>query len=396
MSMKNPPSYLPEAIPTALGWAHPITGEQLSAVADLANPVSFYRPNDPLGSFLDQRVGTIEKINVTNAGSGYTHPPVVSFSAGHASAFSILNEDGEVEEIVVINPGHDMLVAPTVTLTAGSGATASATVDNGGVDAITVSAQGSNYIGPPKVTIVPHNDDDGVAEGAEAVAVVSAGKVTEINVVEPGTGYTKAPTVTITAGSGATATASLHAGVLTRGICNTVVRDNKVLFGVQINGGEREIESVTFTPGSGIAPINMGQTLKLVHVYESGIYSPTILIKFDAQKSDRADITINVSPVTVGTGGPANTTPVSIDGDVKEDETLTAQAGTWEVAGGVSTFEWFSRTDADDETPVALATTSTLTLGAPHVGLEIGLTETYTVTNGVSKSTVWTVPVEAI
>lgn len=47
------PSYLPEAVPTALGWAHPLTGEQLDCTKGLADPVDFYKPNAGHLSFLD-------------------------------------------------------------------------------------------------------------------------------------------------------------------------------------------------------------------------------------------------------------------------------------------------------------------------------------------------------
>lgn len=45
--------YLPEAVPTALGWAHPLTGEQLSATSGLENPVDYYKPNSRGASFID-------------------------------------------------------------------------------------------------------------------------------------------------------------------------------------------------------------------------------------------------------------------------------------------------------------------------------------------------------
>lgn len=43
----------PEAIPTTLGWAHPLTGEHLSRVKGLADPVDYYSPNKRGKSFLD-------------------------------------------------------------------------------------------------------------------------------------------------------------------------------------------------------------------------------------------------------------------------------------------------------------------------------------------------------
>ena len=47
------PTYLPEAIPTTLGWAHPLTGEQLDCTSGLADPVDYYQPNSGPLSFLD-------------------------------------------------------------------------------------------------------------------------------------------------------------------------------------------------------------------------------------------------------------------------------------------------------------------------------------------------------
>lgn len=43
----------PEAIPTTLGWAHPLTGEQLTRTKDLADPVDYYKPNARNASFID-------------------------------------------------------------------------------------------------------------------------------------------------------------------------------------------------------------------------------------------------------------------------------------------------------------------------------------------------------
>lgn len=47
----------PEAIPTTLGWAHPITGEQLTRTKDLATPVDYYKPNARNASFIDAADG---------------------------------------------------------------------------------------------------------------------------------------------------------------------------------------------------------------------------------------------------------------------------------------------------------------------------------------------------
>ena len=46
-------SYLPEAIPTELGWAHPLTGEQLDTTSGLEDPVAYYKPNSGALSYID-------------------------------------------------------------------------------------------------------------------------------------------------------------------------------------------------------------------------------------------------------------------------------------------------------------------------------------------------------
>ena len=47
------PTWCKDAIATALGWAHPITGEHLVARNDLEDPVSYYNPNAGKYSFLN-------------------------------------------------------------------------------------------------------------------------------------------------------------------------------------------------------------------------------------------------------------------------------------------------------------------------------------------------------
>lgn len=47
------PSWCKNAVATALGWAHPLTGEQLVSHSSLEDTVDFYRPNAGAKSFLD-------------------------------------------------------------------------------------------------------------------------------------------------------------------------------------------------------------------------------------------------------------------------------------------------------------------------------------------------------
>ena len=78
-------SYLPEAVPTAIGWAHPLTGEQLTAGALTAGqldgdvPVSYYKPNAGDKSFLDP--------------AGATRNLIFSVTRGQKVQFSVQSLD---------------------------------------------------------------------------------------------------------------------------------------------------------------------------------------------------------------------------------------------------------------------------------------------------------------
>lgn len=67
---------------------------------------------------------------------------------------------------------------------------------------ITLTNGGSGYTSAPTVEF------SGTGSGAAATATVSAGVVTAINLTSTGTGYTAPPTVTLTGGGGAGATAN--------------------------------------------------------------------------------------------------------------------------------------------------------------------------------------------
>jgi hypothetical protein len=81
-----------------------------------------------------------------------------------------------------------------------------------GVSYLSLTAAGSGYTSAPTVSIT-----GGGGSGATAIATVSAGVVTALTLTAPGTGYTSWPSVAITGGggSGATGQANLSYPVLT-------------------------------------------------------------------------------------------------------------------------------------------------------------------------------------
>ena len=192
-------------------------------------------------------------IQVTNAGSGYTTAPTVTFSGGNGTVSavgtaSINAVTGKVTGVSIGFPGYGFTSAPTVTLTGGGGTDATAvasiapgvvgfnittagvytvvptvaivaptgtfTTANGtvtltgdAVSAVTIVGAGTGYVVPPTVTFSAAPTGGTTATG---YAVLSGATVGSVAITHAGSGYTTAPTVTLSAPNAtATATAAL-------------------------------------------------------------------------------------------------------------------------------------------------------------------------------------------
>jgi hypothetical protein len=102
--------------------------------------------------------GSVANVTITAQGSGYTTPPIISFTGGSGSGARAhaLISNGKVVEIVIDAGGSGYTSAPTLAFSGtGSGATATSTIASGAVTGITVTASGSGYTQPPPVTIAP-------------------------------------------------------------------------------------------------------------------------------------------------------------------------------------------------------------------------------------------------
>jgi uncharacterized protein YuzE len=179
------------------------------------NPtVSFSNPDLPTGvkaqgiATVNTGTGQVTGFSITNAGSGYINPPIVTLSSGSGGAAQALFSGRIVSGITVLAGGADYTSAPKVRITGGGGigAAGTATVLNGKVTGITITNAGSGYTGAPTVELI-------AGEGAQASVVVSNGQITAINLVNGGYDYTGAPKLLIIPfggpGSGATATATV-------------------------------------------------------------------------------------------------------------------------------------------------------------------------------------------
>lgn len=163
-------------------------------------PANFDSSKDQVGS-----------VTITSAGSGYTAPPVVTFSApgsGVTALGTSTIQNGAVTAVTITNPGSGYTVAPTATFAAPSGTTALATsvITGGAVTSTVITNPGAGYTTIPTVTFSA--PDTGVT--ATGTAVITNGVLTSIVITLAGSGYTGAPTVTVSAPSGTTATGTVN------------------------------------------------------------------------------------------------------------------------------------------------------------------------------------------
>lgn len=156
--------------------------------------------------------GGVRFVTVTNRGGGYTSTPTVGFSSapsGGKTATAIAEMIGgivvcndnvnpaarSVQSVQITNAGYGYTVAPGVRFIGGGGkgATATATIGDGIVGIITVTNSGGGYATPPTITF------SGISSvSAAATAIVSAaGTITEIRITNAGLGYDVAPIISI-------------------------------------------------------------------------------------------------------------------------------------------------------------------------------------------------------
>jgi hypothetical protein len=162
--------------------------------------IAFVSGSGALANAAISGTGQINRITVTNGGTGYTAPPRVTISGGGgsgATATATINL-GVVTNITITNGGAGYTSDPIVTISSGGGAIVNASIGGGGsVSSIQMINTGSGYTSAPVVSISPPSLAGGVP--ATATAQVQNGNVTAILINNSGSGYTSNPTVTIAA-----------------------------------------------------------------------------------------------------------------------------------------------------------------------------------------------------
>ena len=149
---------------------------------------------------------------LTTAGSSYTTAPTVTASAGGSIWKAFVG--GAVSTTVTIsNAGTGYTYPPIVDFSApapGTGiqATGYATLSGSTVASIVVVDQGAGYVTAPTITIVPDPREgvNGVSQGYNATAVATltgSGTITGVVCLDHGTALTAVPTLSFSSGSAA-------------------------------------------------------------------------------------------------------------------------------------------------------------------------------------------------
>ena len=166
--------------------------------------------------------GGVRSFTVTNRGGGYGMVPTVQISAaptGGLTAVGIASMIGgiqvcnlnsnprlqSVQRVDVSNPGFGYTIAPTVTFSTtdgtGSGAAATTVIGDDIVGIVTITNIGGGYIDNPVVSFTNEIFKSGIATAAAtANAFVSAaGIITNVFLTNAGLGYSVAPNISIAA-----------------------------------------------------------------------------------------------------------------------------------------------------------------------------------------------------
>ena len=257
----------------------------------------------------------INKIRVTNRGSGYTTAPTVAISGTGTGATATASISTGITGATVTAGGTDYTYPPIVKISGdGTGAELQAIVSGGSVTGFNVINAGRGYTTATLTLIGGKNQDAPVGTTQATATAVLSGVVDEITVTNSGSGYhyTTSATVTLSGGGGTGATA-----IDVRSLPNFVdIHAPTQVF----------IENC----GEGISQTEFGYTVRTEHqttnqavgIIEMKGFNPTSILNLKKDKN---------RPVFENTKVTGDKTPsyIAVDG--------VFQAGTTDSTDGVST-----------------------------------------------------------
>ena len=176
--------------------------------------------------------GYIREIILNNDGSGYTSTPNVAistapFAAGNvnATAVAITTTRGgifSIDRIELTHAGIGYTTPPLVTITGGGGvgaaATAAVELSNFGIVDFTISNNGVGYAVTPTITITGISTSPAVAEAN----LLADNTISDIRIRNAGIGYTETPTVTIANPSLISGVGNYERGEIIRGMSSGI------------------------------------------------------------------------------------------------------------------------------------------------------------------------------
>ncbi len=187
---------------------------------EVAPAVTFSTPADPDGRTAEGFAtlgtsGQVNRVQLTNAGMGYTNQPEVNIIGDGTNALAqatVATVNGEVVRVQLLTGGLGYTAAPTVGITppaalGGTTATAQAVLAvEGSVASLALGSGGQFYTAAPEVVF------SGPGAGATATAALNTvqGKVARVDMTDGGSDYQGPPTVSFTgAGTNAAGVAVL-------------------------------------------------------------------------------------------------------------------------------------------------------------------------------------------
>ena len=176
--------------------------------------------------------GYVREIVLNNDGSGYRSTPNVAISTAptgvgnvNATAVAITTTRAglfSIERIVLTNAGAGYTTPPLVTITGGGGVGAAATAaveqSNFGIVDFVITNNGVGYAATPTVTITGNSTSPAAAE----VNLLANNTISDIFIKNAGIGYTVSPTITIASPSLISGVGNFARGEVVKGMSSGI------------------------------------------------------------------------------------------------------------------------------------------------------------------------------